>query len=921
MPSGAARARAAASPWHALAAHDAVAALASDAASGLSDQEASKRLGRFGPNQLPEPVQRSGLAVFLHQFQSPLIYLLFGAAGISLALGHRSDAAVIAVVVFVNAGIGAFQEGRAERSLAALRRHATHTARVLRSGRERLAPARELVPGDLLILEAGDAVPADARLLDGAALQLSEAALTGESVPAEKALRPLAPDTPLADRANMIFAGTHVAAGRARALVVATGLGTEIGRIAALAESAPQPQTPLERRVARFGRAVLVAALALFGAILAIGLARGMAPGQILMLGISQLVGMIPEGLPVAMTIGLSVGVQRMAKRRAIVRRLAAVETLGSTSVICSDKTGTLTRNEMTAVAVWLPARALEISGAGFEPVGSFREGDSEVDPARDPDLQALLEAALLCNDSQLLAPTPQTPSWLPLGDPTEVALIALALKGGLLPDALRARWPRRAELPFDASTRMMATQHAGPAPLVFVKGAPEAVLALCREQQRAGASAPLDETGREAVRSAAEALAGRALRVLALAVVEGVEIDAQRGFEALRGRAKLLGLVGEFDPPRPQVPDAIARCQSAGIRPVLVTGDHATTGLAVARLVGIASESDGVLEGSELERLSDAELAQRIEGVRVFARVHPAQKLRLVEAYQRQGHVVAMTGDGVNDAPALVRADVGVAMGQSGTDVARDAAEIVLADDDFATIVAAVEEGRVVYQNLQKAILLLFSTAAAEVSVLLLALLLGYPPPFLAVQILWNNLVTEGVITVNLVMEPAEGDEMRRRPLSAREPLLPRDALFRLLGMTLAIAATTLGWFAARSAAGVPEAQLRTETFTLLAVCEWFNVLNCRSALRSALSLEIFRNRWLVAGIALANALQLAVVFWRPLGEFFYTVPLDLALCAELGVAGSAVLWLEEARKLWARRRLSAQAGAIAAGTASEAT
>ncbi len=905
--------------WHTLEAQQAVAALASDASAGLSAPEAAARLARFGPNALPGAEQRSALAVLWHQFQSPLIYLLLVAAAISLALGHRSDAAVIGVVVAVNALVGALQEGRAERSLAALRRIATRSARVVRSGALRVAAARELVPGDLLALEAGDAVPADCRLLEGAALQVSEAALTGESLPVAKATAPLAPDTPLSDRRNMAFAGTHVAAGRARALVVATGRDTEIGRIAALAEAAPQATTPLEQRVARFGQRVLAAALALTAALIALGSWRGLPAEQIFMLAISQLVGMIPEGLPVAMTIALAVGVQRMAKRRAIVRRLSAVETLGSTSVICSDKTGTLTRNELTAVAVWLPARELAVGGAGFEPTGGFQHEGRAIDPARDGDLQALLEAGALCNDAQLRAPTDAEPRWTPIGDPTEAALLALARKGGVDPAALRARRPRRAELPFDPGARMMATQHAGPAPLVFLKGAPEAVLALCSAERRDGRAVPLGPAGRDALRGAADALARRALRVLAVAAVEGAELDAGRGFEALRGRACLLGLVGQLDPPRPQVQDAIARCRRAGIRPVLVTGDHAATGLAVARAVGIAQDADLALEGRELERLGDAELAQRIDRVRVFARVQPAQKLRIVEAYQRRGEVVAMTGDGVNDAPALVRANVGVAMGRTGTDVARDASEIVLADDDFGTIVAAVEEGRVVYQNLQKAILLLFSTSMAEVSVLLFALLLGYPPPFLAVQILWNNLVTEGVITVNLVLEPADGSEMRRRPIPAQQSLLPRSALFRLGLMMASIVATTFGWFALRSAAGVPEAQLRTETFTLLAVCEWFNVLNCRSERRSALTLAVFRNPWLVAGIALANALQIAVVFWRPLGALFHTVPLDLAHCVWLGAAGSLVLWVEELRKLALRLARPAprapRAGGLARG------
>ncbi len=884
--------------WHALHAEEALAAIGSDAERGLGSSEAQRRLERFGPNALPEPKRRSLAWVFAAQFKSPLIYLLFVAAGIAVAVGHLSDAAVISVVVLLNALIGAFQEGRAERSLQTLRRLAAHEARVVRDGKQTVMPARDLVPGDVLLLEAGDAVTADARLLDRAALQIAEAALTGESAPVAKQLVPLAPDTPLMDRNNMIYAGTHVTAGRARAVVVATGLTAEIGRIAELAEAAEEPQTPLERRIARFGRHVIAASAVTFVVVNAVGLARGIPLSQILMIGISQLVGMIPEGLPVAMTIALAVGVQRMARRKTIVRRLAAVEALGSTTVICSDKTGTLTRNEMTATALWLPAgRELTVTGAGYTPEGEILDDGLRVDPTHDEGLRALLEACALCNDARLQGPTEAEPRWSPIGDPTEVALLTLAIKGGLVPRELRRSAPRRAEIPFDPDAKMMATQHDAPGgSRVLIKGAPEVVLPLCR--------ADFPENTASEARAAAERMAAQALRVLAFAAVEPGVLEGRRGLAALRGHATLLGLVGQIDPPRAEVKEAVARCRAAGIRPVMVTGDHRMTGRAIARMLDIASDGDGVLDGVELERMSDAELADRIEGVSVFARVHPAQKLRIVAAYQQRGEVVAMTGDGVNDAPALVKADVGVAMGATGTEVAKEAAKIVIGDDNFATIVAAVEEGRVVHRNLQKAVLLLLSTGVAEVLVLLLALLLGYPPPFAAVQILWNNLVTEGLITVNLVMEPAEGDEMRRRPVSARESLFTRTMLARMAFIVPAIVLSTLGWFAARVAAGIPEPQARTEAFTLLAICEWFNVVSCRSETKSALGLDLFRNPWLLGGLAAGNALQVAVVFWSPLGRLFQTVPFGAREVVALAVVGSLVLWIEEARKAVVRAR-----------------
>ncbi|MFZ5477390.1 MAG: cation-translocating P-type ATPase [Myxococcota bacterium] len=879
--------------WHARPAPEVVASMETDARSGLRSDEVRRRLEVFGPNALREPKRRSLTAIFAHQFRSPLIYLLLVAAGIALALGHATDALVIVAVLLLNAVIGALQEGRAERSLAALRELATHKARVVRDGRELVVEAREVVPGDILLLEAGDAIAADARLVDGAALQIAEAALTGESVPVGKDLVPLAPDTPLADRHNMVFAGTHVTAGRARVVVVATGRATQIGHIATLAEEAAEPPTPLERRIAQFGRYVIFAAAGLFALVNIVGALRGLPLGTTLMIGISQVVSMVPEGLPVAMTIALAVGVQRMARRNAVVRRLAAVETLGCTTVICSDKTGTLTKNEMTVTAVHLPGgRTIRVTGSGYEPVGEFLEAGKALDPGRDEALRALLEALTLCNDAQLHGPEEVAPQWRPVGDPTEVALLTLAVKGGVLPVELRERNPRRAEIPFDPSKQMMATQHDRPGgSRVVLKGAPEAILPLC-------GAAP-----EEAVR-AAERMAAQALRVLAVAVADDAAIDGKAGFAALRGRATLVGLVGQLDPPREEVREAVARCRDAGIKPVMVTGDHKATGLAVATSLGIAREDDVAVDGRELEGMSDAELAERIDGVSVFARVHPAQKLRIVEAFQKRGEVVAMTGDGVNDAPALVQADVGVAMGITGTEVAKEAARIVIGDDNFATIVAAVEEGRLVYRNLKKLILYLFATSLAEVGVLIVALLLGYPPPLLPTQILWINLVTDGMMSVTLIMEPPEGDEMKQRPIPRAERILTSAMLSRAAFMVPAMVLSTLGWFTFRLSGGVPYPQVQTETFTLLAVCQWFNVLNCRSERSSALGAGLLRNPWLVGGLVAGSLLQVAVVFLRPLGALFHTVPFSLERAFAIGVVASLVLWVEELRKLVVRRR-----------------
>ena len=862
-----------------------LAQLACDPASGLSATEVARRRAQGGANTLPEPPRRSPLVIVARQFKSPLIYILFVAALLALVLSHYNDAVVILLVVLVNALVGAFQEGRAERSMASLRQLSALRVRVLRGGQEASLEARDLVPGDVLLLAAGDAIGADARLIEQAQLQVAEAALTGESVPVSKATAGLPETTGLADRHNMVFSGTYATAGRARAVVVATGSQTEVGRIAGLTETATEPKTPLEQRIEQFGRWLVAAALGLFVAVVALGLLREMPLADVLMVAISQMVSMVPEGLPVAMTIALAVGMQRMAARGAIIRRLSAVETLGSTTVICTDKTGTLTRNEMTVSQLWLPGGIeVSVSGIGYAPEGQLSPDDAATLP--------LLRAAALCNDAQLLPPGEARAQWSVLGDPTEGALIVLAAKAGIDLEELTRAAPREAELPFDSDTKMMATRHrfADAPRRVYIKGAPEALLGLCTAD---GAQAI------QAARTAAEAMAGRALRVLAVAVVDDDPLDAGTGFCALAGRVRLLGLVGQTDPPREEVKAAVAECRAAGIRPVMVTGDHKLTGLAIARELGIAREGDRAVDGAELERMGEADLRNDLDRIAVFARVHPAQKLRIVEALQARGEVVAMTGDGVNDAPALARADVGIAMGITGTEVAKSAAKIIITDDNFSTIVGAVEQGRVVYGNLKKVILYLIATSIDEVVLLLLALLGGYPLPLVAVQILWINIVTEGTLTVNLVMDPPGGDEMKRMPVPRDDRLVDRTMLGRVLLMSTTAVLATFGWFAWRLAQGLPVELVRTETFTLLAICQWFNVLNCQSATRSALALGVLKNPWLLGGLGLSLLLQALVLYAPPMNTLFHTVPLAPASLLPLAALASCVLWAEELRKL----------------------
>ncbi len=897
-------------PWHQASAGEICFSLETDPAQGLACGEAAERLAKGGANAFPELKPRPWWNLFLGQFASPLIYILFVAAVIAAVMEHRGDAFVILLVVFMNALIGTFQEGRAERSMDSLRKLSALMVRVRRGGREEIIKAAELVIGDMVLLAAGDAVAADARLVEAAALEAAEAALTGESLPVAKHSGPLAGDTLLADRRNMVYSGTHIAAGRGLAVVVATGLNTEVGKIARLTAAAVEPRTPLELRIQQFGRYLVGAAVLLFGLVIALGLGRGMPFGEVLMIAISQMVSMVPEGLPVAMTIALSVGMQRMARHGAIVRRLAAVETLGSTSIICSDKTGTLTKNEMTVTELWFPGgRQLEVTGAGYAPEGDLLEAGQAV-PVSDAPVRALLEAVALCNDAQLVPPERDVTRWRPLGDPTETALLTLALKGCVDLSALRQQWPRRAEIPFDSAAKMMATQHGhGGRGRIIIKGAPEMVLELCGTVPAGDQLQPLDEAQRRRIGEAADAMGARALRLLAVGELADGVLDEAAGFGQFQDQITFLGLVGQMDPPRDEVKAAVAECRDAGIRPVMVTGDHKVTGLAIARLLGIARDGDLAVDGRELEAMPEQDLRADLDRISVFARVHPAQKLRIVEAFQSQNKVVAMTGDGVNDAPALARADVGVAMGITGTEVAKGAAKIIISDDNFATIVKAVEEGRLVYQNLRKVVLFLFTTSIDEVVILLAALLLGYPLPLVAVQILWINIVTEGVLTVNLVMEEKEGHEMGRPPTPGGEPLVNRLMLQRMAVMAAGSVISVFGYFVWRLSTGASLEQVRSETFTVLAVSQWFNVLNCRSELKSALNLGFLKNYWLLGGLMVGNILHFLVIFTAPMNRLFHTVPISWPYMLLIGAVASLVLWLEEIRKYFARRHANQRA------------
>jgi potassium/sodium efflux P-type ATPase len=895
--------------WHSLTSDDVILKLKSDADQGLPHHEIQDRLTRFGANSLPEPKPRTLLSIYLHQFLSPLIYLLIVAAGFALFFGEARDAVVILAVVILNAVVGTIQEGRAEQSLEALRRLSRLMSRVLRNGEELQIEASNIVPGDILILNSGDAVPADARLIHASSVSAAEAALTGESLPIVKSTAPLPDATSLSDRKNMVYAGTYVSKGRCLAIVTATGINNEIGKIANLATSTVQPKTQLELRIQQFGRYLIFAALIVFVLVIGIGLTREFSFTEIFMIAISQMVSLVPEGLPVAITIALAVGVQRMANKGTIIRRLSAVESLGAITVICTDKTGTLTRNEMTVTNIYLPfvKQEITVTGIGYSPEGEFRDQKSTLNIQENKTLKKLFEACVLCNDSKIIPPTTTENRWSILGDPTEGALLTLAEKGGMNVRATREKIHRKAEIPFDSDAKMMATQHdIEGISYIYIKGAPEAVLELCNTVYNNGKVEVLDEALRQSAIDSAKKMASSALRTLAFGFVQGAYIDGPKGTALFKGKVTLIAMIGELDPPRTEVAQAVHECQLAGIKPVMITGDHKATGLAIAEELGISRPGDIAIEGDELDKLSDQELLDQIDRVSVFARVRPEQKLRIVEAYQSKGNVVAMTGDGVNDAPALVRADVGIAMGITGTDVAKEAAKMVITDDNFSTIVATISEGRLVYQNIKKLILFLFVTSIDEVLILFLALVIGYPLPLAAVQILWINLVTEGTLTVNLIMEPAEGDEMSRRPIPTNQPLLDRALLMRIPLMVMASVTSTFGWFFYRTSLGISPDLVQSETFTVLAVCQWFNVLNCRSAIHSVFSWDILKNPWLVGGLALGSSLHAAVIYWRPLSQFFHTVPIALPQVLAIGVIGSFVLWTEETRKVFARKTVA---------------
>jgi Ca2+-transporting ATPase len=910
-----------------------VAALGSDARSGLGDDEVRRRLEQHGRNELAaeKPVPR--WRRFLAQFQDVLVVLLLVATAISAALWFYEgeaplpyEALAIFAVVLLNAAMGYVQESRAEAAVAALRAISAADASAIRNGERRTVPATDLVPGDIILVDEGDTIPADARLIESAALQTSEAALTGESLPVAKDTAPIVGDAALGDRHNMVFSGTAVTYGHGKAIVTHTGMQTEMGRIAGLLKTTADEDTPLQKELDRTGRllglVVIVIAIVMIATIIVVEDVRGLSSiFDVLILGVALAVAAVPEGLPAVVTAVLSIGVQRMARRNAIIRHLSAVETLGSATVIASDKTGTLTKNEMTVRVVVTASGRFTFEGSGYEPAGAVRRDGGAVEGP--PRLE--LERALCVADRANNAVVQQKESrWVVQGDPTEGALLVAARKAGVSSDVLDKRLPRVAEVPFSSERKLMSTLHRDldqpERGIIFSKGAPDVLLARCAFEVIGDGRRPLTDERRAAILQTNESLAGEALRTLGVAArwlpIDALPRDGASPADGIEHDLAFAGLIGMIDPPRPEAKEAVARARSAGIRPLMITGDHPRTASVIAQELGIAADGR-VMTGAELDKLSDDARAAAVGEVSVYARVNPEHKLRIVDALRRRGAVVAMTGDGVNDAPALKKADIGVAMGITGTDVSKEAADMVLADDNFASIVAAVEEGRAIFANIRKFLRYLLSSNIGEVLTMFFGVLLagriglrgqgdGVVLPLLATQILWINLVTDGPPALALGVDPPDDDLMRQPPRPPGEGVLTARmwrgiafvGIIMAIGTLFVIDVSLPGGFIEGNG-DLPYAQ--TMAFTTLMLFQIFNVVDARSDERSAFT-RLFTNQWLWLALGVSVLLQVAVVYVPLLQRAFGTVPLSAIDWVRSVAVASSVLWLTEVKKALVR-------------------
>lgn len=883
---------------------------------GLSSGEAEKRLEEYGKNELKEKEKVSVFRLFLSQFKSMLIFILIVASIVSALLGEAIDAVVILFTVFLAGILGFVQEYRAEKAIELLKSLTSPEAAVMRNGTEKKIPSTELVPGDIILLQTGDRIPADARIIKEFNLKVDESSLTGESVPVQKIANALPADTSGADRKNMAYAGTAVAYGRGRGVVTATGMKTSFGELAGLLGTIERSRTPLQESLDKFGRWIGGATLVIVAFVAVLGVFSGFPPLDMFLWGVALAVAAIPEALPAVVTVGLGLGVRRMVKKNALVRKLPSVETLGSTNVICSDKTGTLTQNKMTVEKIYVNGQLLQVTGNGYNPEGKFLKGASEV-PEDDTHLRILLLGAALCNDSNLYK---EEDGWKITGDPTEAALVVAAAKAGFEKSEIDQKYPRLGEIPFSSESKKMTTfnklennpgSFPGSEVVAFSKGAPEVILSSCTKIFLNGEMKTLTPEQKQEISEQVKELADQALRVMAFSFhpleegfssgkVSSWEIPAEEVEEDM----VFSGLIGMRDPPREEVKAAIKICEDAGIKTVMITGDHKVTAAAIARELRILKENDLTLTGTELDSLEDGEFENKVERISVYSRVYPIHKLRVVEALKKKGYVVAMTGDGVNDAPALKAADMGIAMGITGTDVSKEASSMILTDDNFASIVSAVEEGRNIFKNIKNFITYGLTAHIGEVLIVLIAILGWQILPLLAVQILWINLITDGLPPMALSVEPPDRGLMKQKPRNVEEGLITRREIITGLGLGGLIATQALIVLVWALDSGVPLSKLQTMIFTLVVFSEMFNAFNWRSDRYSIFSLGLFTNKALVFAVLTTVILQLLVVYTPFLQFAFRTVPLSLS---ELGIitalASTTLISMEIVKYLNARR------------------
>jgi Ca2+-transporting ATPase len=905
--------------WYQIEPQAAVKELGSNSAIGLSETEATRRLSEFGRNELRESGIRSPWLIFLDQLKELMVIILIIAAVISALLGDYSDATAIGAIVILNAILGYTQEYGAEKAMAALKKLAVPTVKVRRDGEVSEISAVDLVPGDIVLLEAGNFVAADCRVLESADLQTQEAALTGESLPVRKSTDALGqPDLALADRRNMVYMGTHITSGRGEAVVAETGMRTELGRIAGMIQNVQQEATPLQKRLTQLGKVLAAAAFLIVILIFILGWFRGEDLKILFLTAVSIAVAAVPEGLPAVMTIALTLGAQRMLKRRVLIRKLSAVETLGSVTVICSDKTGTLTENQMAATIFQLADRKVELQNSSSD---DYRKEFPELD---QPGFSLMLAGAVLCNDAVMRSNGRSPDQSAPLGDPTETALVMAAARTGILKPELEQLLPRVAEVPFTSERKRMTTVHryvsehgllpaavrqacelGAPACIAFTKGAVDVLLGLSDSVWVNGQRERLNDAWRDRLSEQNDKLAANGMRVLGVGYHCLAAVPAKGRTKDVEGNLTFVGMIGMIDPPRPEAASAVGTCKAAGIRPIMITGDHPLTARYIASQLGIPNNAT-VVTGPELEQTSPEELAQLTESAPVYARVSPEHKLRIVEGLHRRGHIVAMTGDGVNDAPALKKADIGVAMGITGTDVSKEAADMVLLDDNFASIVAAVEEGRVIYDNIRKFIRYILATNSGEIWLMLVTPFFGMPLPLLPLQILWMNLVTDGLPALALGLEPPESDAMRRPPRPPRESMFARGMGRQIVwvGMLMGLLSLAVGyeyWH-------LNDPTWQTMVFTTLTLSQMANVMAVRSERRSLFEIGLKSNILLLGAVGMTVVLQLALIYVPVLQSIFKTVALPVPDLVIAIVVSSVIFWSVELEKWFLRRRKVAQ-------------